>query len=70
MSVAILMLFAEAAGLGFVLMLVIGAIVVVISWLTLDALQDWLGSFGKAEDSHFDGAVAQVMARQTLATGG
>ncbi|WP_321887820.1 T6SS effector BTH_I2691 family protein [Paraburkholderia bannensis] len=68
---AILMLFAATAGLGFVLMLVIGAIMVVISWITPDALQDWLGkslSFGKG--GRFDGPVAQAMALKALATGG
>ncbi len=71
MSVSILMLYTATAGIGFVLMLVIGAIVTIISWITPDALQDWLGkslTFGKG--GRFDGPVAQAMALKALATGG
>lgn len=67
---AFLLAGAATAGIGFLLGLVIAALMTIVSWLTPDALQDWLGqslTFGKYQ--RYDGPVAQALALQKLVQG-
>ncbi|WNC92903.1 T6SS effector BTH_I2691 family protein [Paraburkholderia sp. FT54] len=67
---AFLLLGASTAGIGLLVGVAIGAIMVVVAWLTPNALQDWLSqslTFGKSK--RYEGPVAQAFALQTLAQG-